>query len=85
MIFTYSVTKVLMGNDLGSHAKPLLYMSKASHDEPHGLWTVIDKREYEFYTLRRSGGWVEGVFIESHLEEYNFSCSCMSHMALFFL
>lgn len=31
-----------------------IFMSKASHDQPHGLWTVIDKREREYEK------WVEG-------------------------
>jgi hypothetical protein len=48
---------------------PLLYMLKTSHDEPHGVWTVID------YSAQWEGGAREGVFIEFHLQEYNFSCT----------
>lgn len=73
--------KVPFGNDLGSHAKPLLFMLKASHEQPHGNGTVVNKREYDF-TYREDRG-KEGVFIEPHLEEY--SCNCISHMASFFL
>ena len=44
MILPKFVTKAPLGNDLGNHAKPLLFTLKASH----GLWTVIDKWEYDF-------------------------------------
>ena len=63
MIFTDSVTKVPLGNDLGCHAKPLLFMSKASHEQPHGLWTVIDNRVYMILQIKRRGNTEEGVSI----------------------
>lgn len=37
MIYTYTVIKVRMWNDLSNHAKAMLNMWKASHDEPHGI------------------------------------------------
>jgi hypothetical protein len=59
------VTKVLIWNDMSrAMQNPLLYMLKTSHDEPHGVWTLID------YSGAR-----EEVFIEFHLQEYNFSCT----------
>jgi hypothetical protein len=36
------VTKVLIWNDMSrAMQNPLLYMLKTSHDEPHGVWTLI--------------------------------------------
>jgi len=48
--FRDCVRKHSFGEWLGQpcNAKALLFMWKASHDEPHGVWTVIDQREYEF-------------------------------------
>jgi hypothetical protein len=58
---------------------PLLYMLKTSHDEPHGVWTVID------YSAQWEGGAREGVFIDFHLQEYNFSCTLhLTHGLSFF-
>jgi len=79
-----SVT-VLLWNDLSSHAKPTsIYVEDFTWWTTWCLdsdWLLENMNEFAQW----SSGVGEGVFIDSHLEEYNFSCSLHLTHGFFFL